>query len=137
MREIKFRAWIKNSKEMILVQELYWARRIDNGTFLPAGVKRMRVRPFNHNEVRRFWENEIELMQFTGLHDKNGKEIWEGDLVRDFHVISAGTVCEVYYKPPSFRISGNGGYWPMNEYNPNGYEVIVNIYEHPHLLENK
>ena len=54
MREIKFRVWDKTQCRM----------------FIPDGLKN----PIN------FTEN-VEHMQFTGLHDKNGKEIYEGDVV--------------------------------------------------------
>lgn len=64
MREIKFRAWEKNLKEIIQVYNIDFENRLIN----KDGVWRM--------------FNEIELMQYTGLKDKNGREIYEGDIVR-------------------------------------------------------
>jgi uncharacterized phage protein (TIGR01671 family) len=72
------------------------------------------------------------LMQYTNLKDKNGTEIWEGDLVRikihgDDPLIS----------PIEFA---HAGFWPIDydtEYGwpaPDELEVIGNIYENPELM---
>jgi uncharacterized phage protein (TIGR01671 family) len=82
--------------------------------------------------------------QFTGLHDKNGKEIYEGDILRD-------TDSEIYYvdfirgcfylktKYISFSHLGWTEWLPMCEIdrlaNPVDFEIIGNIYDNPELMK--
>ncbi len=86
---------------------------------------------------------EYAVSQYTGLHDKNGKEIYEGDIVRVQSQYETDepidSVAEVYFRDGAFRCAfhdmilgervctGSEGNWNM--------EVIGNIYENPELIE--
>lgn len=108
-REIKFRAWDKERKLMDIVTTISFASGLVQGKQ-------------HHN---REYPQEIELMQYTGLKDKNGKEIYESDIVKEV------LVGVVEYDAPSFyAITPKGSHFHANE----DCEVIGNIYENPELL---
>ena len=71
-REIKFRAWNKNLKKMFKIGQITlekgtWNFKPNDRDFIGMSI------PYQPSFV---------LMQYTGLHDKNGKEIYEGDIIR-------------------------------------------------------
>ena len=88
-------------------------------------------------------DNEVTIMQFTGLPDKNGKEIWEGDIVTAawMHHGKPGAPFRAYilYNEHigSFRIGYDslGGGSQDEIYFRHQVEVIGNIYENPELLK--
>lgn len=73
------------------------------------------------------------VMQFTNLKDKNGKEIFEGDIVEDFQ----GEFFSVEYHPAAFTFNQGGVGFAATRINidKGGFEVIGNIYETPELLK--
>lgn len=115
MREIKFRAWCESDKQM------KYPEGITSGDILNTFVN---------------------VMQYTGLHDKNGKEIYEGDILltdETYHdyqdgiainSLPEGQFVEVRWQESAFWVRDELLY----EFAPN-WEVVGNIYENPELLE--
>jgi uncharacterized phage protein (TIGR01671 family) len=128
-REIKFRAWDSAYKKMFNSENSNAYKITFFGSVIEGDV----------------YANEIILMQYTGLKDKNGKEIYEGDILKmvdpnymdcednDFNIIvveynefSNCGCCE--------WISGIG-FNLNNEFNYESIEILGNIYENRELLE--
>ena len=89
------------------------------------------------NSFKRSGEDVV-LLEDTGLKDKNGKEIYEGDIARDI----SGKVAVIVYSPPSFFAQFKGELWDINTKGSpvemvECIEVIGNIFENPELLEDK
>ncbi len=118
MREIKFRAWHRDSKRMLQVGD-------DCGTTHPLDC----CVYFKQGQP-------VELMQYTGLKDKNGLEIYEGDLVS--YRLNGQYLAKVYFddRTAGYRLRVNGETQFDKTY-PVDFilEVIGNIYESPELLE--
>lgn len=75
----------------------------------------------------------FDLMRFTGLYDKNDKEIYERDIVSYF-----GLKYEVLFKNGAFGWMEDGEFYSFNEMARsefNKFEIIGNVYENPELLE--
>ena len=92
--------------------------------------------------LRSYWNNNSVIMQSTGLHDKNGVEIFEGDILKLHAIFLApdDKIGYLEYSPKygySIIFEGNRlyrqEYWAST--NKLNYEVIGNIYENPELLE--
>lgn len=129
-REIKFRAWLKNESRMInpVIQlsvkaqysTIAWYEDMHDalsGTLSDAFL------------------DQVELMQYTGLKDKNGKEIYEGDLVKGKTDIFERLVGSIEYAGCAYVVDGVGKYIKIREELNRSYEIIGNIYENPELLE--
>ena len=117
VREIKFRAWDKTFKKMCAVAEIEFME----------GDK-----PFIIVNFLRLEGKACDLMQYTGLKDKNGEEIYEGDVAKG--ILDGDThVWEVSWAEDRETLG-----WSITPQDvENGLEVIGNIYENPDLLKEK
>jgi len=129
-REIKFRAWMKIWDESQPIKGKMFYQ------ILPTGDLKTWIIAFDNDEQydgNFIVGEDMELMQFTGLKDKNGIEIYEGDIISspsmpdspiEFH---RGSFSAVY-------ADGSHDEWeaPLWRYT---IEVIGNIYESPELIK--
>ena len=137
-REIKFRIWDIENKEMLKVQELDFEPTFYGG--------RIAIRPDQYNDY--FDTEDMILMQYTGLHDKNGKELYEGDIVKitnkNSKVISMKPIIadiewsEEYLTYTLITTSVKDAFESLKDYlDEYDIEVIGNIYDNPELLGGK
>ena len=145
MRHLKFRAWDIDGKMMSDGLPFNW--------FITGENTDMEFHKVNGSlplsDFRKYLQDFI-IMQFTGLKDKNGKEIYEGDILGRLFDSHEGN-CEVIYRgaiccarniqsgqcrPLNILKDYSGAGWiAADSVNPNyNFEVMGNIYENPNLV---
>lgn len=126
-REIKFRAWLKKEKKMVNVETI---------DFTDKSIQYLEKSEFiNAYLLRRVSFDDVELMQYTGVKDKNGKEIYEGDIVI-LNDTEEENRCVVKYKYGSYiLIDGDLREDLSNVESYKFLEVVGNIYENKNLME--
>ena len=127
MRKIKFRAWDKKKNKWLHSYDKLGGCSIFGETII-LGMWLSEIRIENLNEV--------EVMQFTGLLDKQGVEIYEGDIILWENSDSEKVKSKVVFYNGAFRMR-NMDFLLHDYMDSNVFEVIGNIYENPELLENK
>ena len=138
MREIKFRAWDTKERKM-------WR---GSNLLICLATGRLYTWEYEKESLSIFPKEQFELMQYTGLKDKDGKEVYEGDITKitdpDEDSCCGNEfvyICEVCYGggdyPTSFTIK-NEHFWKTYAllYNErHTREVIGNIYENEGLVK--
>ena len=133
-RKIKFRAWVTEN-------QMIEHNSIDFNDFLH---KTDLLGNINHS----YCGDVFILMQFTGLHDKNGKEIYEGDILEYVRLDGSKIFYKVFYKKgglvinihqDDFKKDNPLFYEPIADMQTSGFieqncTIIGNIYENPELL---
>lgn len=123
----KFRAWDKNTKEMVVIRTIDLERDGTIGCVVDYSDINLDV-------------SECVLMQSTGLKDKNGVEVFEGDIVKR----SKGEVGYIAYlqQEAGFVVVQKRCDYRLGHRNTgelydtaNEHQIIGNIYENPELLE--
>ena len=126
-RPLKFRAWDKEKKEISDISVITWHEHNYNGE-----MNYVVCYPSLHTPPI----EDVILMQFTGLLDRNGKEVFEGDIVKE-------ELDNTYYWAIGYRdgafvdLEGQTTLYEMNieDGELTNLEVVGNIYSNPELLK--
>lgn len=120
-RIIKFRAWLTNGDKVTysIGSHMEYNVTITDNKYAVVESGREIEETYDYH-----------LMQYTGLKDKNGKEIYENDIIA-----TKGYVTVVRYEAPKFCCRYDKGKAEMMDFDPfEECEVIGNVYENPELL---
>jgi len=133
MREHKYRAWLKQEQKMYEVNVIYFG--VQYGMAPSDRVNLVDLR--DKSEYYREGE-EVDLLQYTGLKDCKGQEIYEGDIVRRGYFTKENDITKEIER---WAVGSDISDWQkLSEgvrSNPGvlAVEVTGNIYEHPELLK--
>lgn len=134
MREVKFRAWDKITKQIFEVKQIDF-NAIERNIYGDITTNSI----FGKSDTELQWRSfdKAELMQFTGLKDCNGKEIYEGDIVK-FTYNGLFLKGEVVFSNGGWELKGvdYGEHFRLVEI-VHLCEVIGNIFENPELIGGK
>lgn len=125
----RFRAWHHELGRMMSIKNIW---------FQDSRLEELELNDAVMNDCITAYPDEIELMQSTGLKDKNGKEIFEGDIV-----LVLDSPYTVFYdiKEGSYRLKPHDDRWVVdymcNFSSEESFEVVGNIYENKDILEVK
>ena len=123
----KFRAWHNELGRMMSIKNMW---------FQNSRIEELELNDAVMNDYITAYPDEIELMQSTGLFDKNNKEIFEGDIV-----LVLDSPYTVFYdnEKGSYRLKPHDDRWNvdyMSNFSHGGnFEVVGNIYENKELLD--
>lgn len=124
---LRFRAWHSELGRMMSIKNMW---------FQDSCLEELELNDSVMNDYITAYPDEIKLMQSTGLKDKNGKEIFEGDIVKMAKdVYSDLTYYEIVrHRGGAYRLESNQHGCELWLRHTN-CEVIGNVYESPELLE--
>ena len=126
MSPLRFRAWIPNEKHMFYQHDQYL------GSFIRRVCTMLTAGPAHESYVADGIEQY--LMQSTGLHDKNGKEIFEGDVLNYTRPEGSPYRILAEWKEHYDQEDGEHTGFDFGTEYVSDMEIIGNIYENPELL---
>lgn len=143
MREIKFRVYLDrmyyqneyNEYNTNLVGIDFFNKTVTFAAYTDGEeVDNLEKYSFDENNI--FYEKDLKIMQYTGLKDKNNKEIYDGDILSDGNIKKP---YKVVFENGSFKAEFEGDFdeysFDLIDVVAQGCEVIGNIYENLELME--
>lgn len=143
MREIKFRVYLDrmyyqneyNEYNTNLVGIDFFNKTVTFAAYTDGEeVDNLEKYSFDENNI--FYEKDLKIMQYSGLKDKNNKEIYEGDILSDGNIKKP---YKVVFENGSFKAEFEGDFdeysFDLIDVVAQGCEVIGNIYENLELME--